>query len=245
MHELMHGLGPHNITVGGKATTVRQELKDTYSAIEEAKADVSGLWALQQLVDKGTLPKDMERTMYTTFLASMFRSIRFGINEAHGKGVAVQLNYFLDQKAVTVNADGTFVVKPEAIKKAIASLTGEIMTLQAEGLVRQGAGHAQEARRRPAGSEEGAGPADGRAGRHRAAVRDRRGARRGQVAGRRPARGCSVCNTPLPLPPLPWISGGGGISCGEAGGLTAPLSGHGLTGLAFPSGRVASPAPLR
>jgi hypothetical protein len=94
---------------------------------------VSGLWALQQLVDKGTLPKDMERTMYTTFLASAFRSIRFGINEAHGKGVAVQLNYFLDQKAVTVNADGTFAVKAEAIKKAIASLTGEIMTLQAEG----------------------------------------------------------------------------------------------------------------
>jgi hypothetical protein len=133
MHELMHGLGPHNISVGGRATTVRQELKDTYSAIEEAKADVSGLWALQQLVDKGTLPKDMERTMYTTFLASSFRSIRFGVNEAHGKGVAVQLNYFLDQKAVEVNADGTFVVRPEAIKKAIASLTGEIMTLQAEG----------------------------------------------------------------------------------------------------------------
>jgi hypothetical protein len=133
MHELMHGLGPHNITVGGRATTVRQELKDTYSAIEEAKADVSGLWALQYLIDKGTLPKSMEQTMYTTFLASTFRSIRFGINEAHGKGVAVQLNYFLDQKAVTVNADGTFAVQPDAIKKAITSLTREIMTLQAEG----------------------------------------------------------------------------------------------------------------
>jgi peptidase M49-like protein len=133
MHELMHGLGPHNITAGGRATTVRQELKDTYSAIEEAKADVSGLWALQQLVDKGTLPKDMERTMYTTFLASSFRSIRFGVNEAHGKGVAVQLNYFLDHKGVEVNADGTFVVRPEALKKAITALTGEIMTLQAEG----------------------------------------------------------------------------------------------------------------
>jgi hypothetical protein len=133
MHELMHGLGPHNITVSGKATTVRKELQDTYSAIEEAKADVSGLWALQHLVDRGVLPKTMEQSMYTTFLASTFRSIRFGVNEAHGKGIAVQLNYFLDQKAVTVNADGTFAVQPDAMKKAVTSLTHDIMTLQAEG----------------------------------------------------------------------------------------------------------------
>jgi hypothetical protein len=133
MHELMHGLGPHDITVGGRATTVRQELKDTYSAIEEAKADVSGLWALQKLVDKGTLPKTMEQTMYTTFLASSFRSIRFGVNEAHGKGVALQLNYFLDHGAAIVNADGTFAVKLDAMKQAVTSLTQEIMTLQAEG----------------------------------------------------------------------------------------------------------------
>ena len=71
-----------------QATTVRQELKDTYSAIEEAKADISGLWALQYLVDKGVIDKAMEQTMYTTFLASAFRSIRFGINEAHGRGIA-------------------------------------------------------------------------------------------------------------------------------------------------------------
>ncbi len=110
MHELVHGLGPHALTVNGRATTVRQELKDTYSAIEEAKADAAGLFALQFLVDKGTLPKSMEQTMYTTFLASAFRSIRFGITEAHGRGQAVQLNYLLDQGAFTVNADGTFAV---------------------------------------------------------------------------------------------------------------------------------------
>jgi hypothetical protein len=133
MHELMHGLGPHNLTLGGRATTVRQELKDTYSAIEEAKADVSGLWALQRLVDTGALPKTLEDTMYTTFLASIFRSIRFGINEAHGKGVALQLNFFLDQKAVRVNADGTFSVDREGIKKAVTTLTRDLMTLQAEG----------------------------------------------------------------------------------------------------------------
>jgi hypothetical protein len=133
MHELMHGLGPHGITVGGRATTVRQELKDTYSAIEEAKADVSGLFALQFLVDKGQLDKNFERTMYTTFLASAFRSIRFGINEAHGRGQAIQLNYLLDKGGFKVNADGTFAVDPAKIKDAVVALTRDIMTLQAEG----------------------------------------------------------------------------------------------------------------
>ena len=133
MHELMHGLGPHNITVGGRATTVRQELKDTYSAIEEAKADVSGLFALQFLVDRGKLDKAFERTMYTTYLASMFRSIRFGINEAHGRGVAMQLNYFLDNGGVKVAPDGTFTVDAPRIRQNVIDLTRDIMTMQAIG----------------------------------------------------------------------------------------------------------------
>jgi hypothetical protein len=129
----MHGLGPHDISVGGRATTVRRELKDTYSAIEEAKADVSGLWALQRLVDQAHVGSGVGRSMYTTFLASMFRSLRFGINEAHGRGVAIQLNHFLDAGAVQVSADGRFEAVPEQMRRAIESLTGEIMTLQAEG----------------------------------------------------------------------------------------------------------------
>jgi hypothetical protein len=133
MHELMHGLGPHNITVGGRSTTVRQELKDTYSAIEEAKADVSGLWALKQLADQQHIDPRIAQTMYPTFLASAFRSIRFGINEAHGRGIAIQLNHYLDAGAVTVNQDGTFAVNEARIGEAITSLTREIMTLQAEG----------------------------------------------------------------------------------------------------------------
>jgi hypothetical protein len=133
MHELMHGLGPHNITVSGRATTVRQELKDTYSAIEEAKADVSGLFALQFLVDRGKLDTALGRTMYLTYLASMFRSIRFGINEAHGRGVAMQLNYFLDNGGVTVASDGTFTVNEARIRQNVSDLTRDIMTLQAVG----------------------------------------------------------------------------------------------------------------
>jgi hypothetical protein len=133
MHELMHGLGPHDIRVNGRQTTVRQELKESYSSIEEAKADISGLFALQYLVDRGVLEKQVERTMYTTFLASAFRSIRFGVNEAHGRGIAMQLNFLLDYGAFTVNRDGTFGVNAAKIKDGVVALTREFMTLQAQG----------------------------------------------------------------------------------------------------------------
>jgi hypothetical protein len=129
MHELMHGLGPHQAA----GTTVRAALQDSYSAIEEAKADISGLFALQYLVDKGVLDRVLERTMYTSFLASAFRSIRFGLTEAHGKGIALQLNTLLDAGAVRVARDGTFSVEPTRIKDAVRALTAELMSLQAAG----------------------------------------------------------------------------------------------------------------
>ena len=133
MHELMHGLGPHNITVGGRATTVRQELKELGSTLEEAKADISGLWAMQSLIDKGVIDKAMERAMYTTFLASCFRSIRFGLTEAHGRGIALQLNALLDSGGFKVASDGTFSVDPAKVKAGVEGLTRQIMTLQAAG----------------------------------------------------------------------------------------------------------------
>jgi hypothetical protein len=133
VHELMHGLGPHNITVGGRQTTVRQEMKEAYSFLEEAKADISGLFAIQYMIDKGVLPKSLEPTLYTTFLASTFRSIRFGINEAHGRGIAVQLNYLLDQGGFLVRPDGTFAVDMAKVKEGVRGLTHDIMTMQAEG----------------------------------------------------------------------------------------------------------------
>jgi hypothetical protein len=133
MHELMHGLGPHNIRVGGRQTTVRQELREASSAIEEAKADVSGLFALQHLVDRGKLDRSFEHTIYTTFLASIFRSLRFGLTSAHGRGVAMQLNYFLDHGGVAVAADGTFAVDAGRIRQNVSDLTRDIMTMQAAG----------------------------------------------------------------------------------------------------------------
>jgi hypothetical protein len=133
VHELMHGLGPHSITSNGRKTTVRQELKETYSALEEAKADISGLFAIQHMIDKGVMPKSLEQSLYTTYLASAFRSIRFGVNEAHGKGIAIQLNYLLDFRGFVVNNDGSFSVNKDRIKEGVAGLTRDIMTIQAEG----------------------------------------------------------------------------------------------------------------
>ena len=133
MHELMHGLGPNSITVNGQKTTVRAQLKETYSTLEEAKADISGLWALQTLVDDGVIEKGLADTMYTTFLASTFRSIRFGTSSAHGRGIAIQLNTLMDAGAIVVNADGTFRVEPTKIREAVKALTAEILTVQAKG----------------------------------------------------------------------------------------------------------------
>ncbi|HSO76170.1 MAG TPA: hypothetical protein VLU47_15155 [Blastocatellia bacterium] len=133
-HELMHGLGPHDIKVQGRVTAVRKELKELYSAIEEAKADVTGLWALQYLIDKGVVDRAMERDLYTTYLASSFRSVRFGITEAHGKGQALQFNYLVDEGAIKFDeAAGTFSIDSTKIKDAVRKLTSEILTLQAEG----------------------------------------------------------------------------------------------------------------
>jgi hypothetical protein len=133
MHELMHGLGPHNIQVGSRATTVRAELQDSYSALEEAKADISGLWALQELVDRGVVDKAMEKSMYVTYLASAFRSLRFGLADAHGKGVALQVNWLLDAGAYRVGNDGRFSVVAAKVKDAVRSLTQEILSIQATG----------------------------------------------------------------------------------------------------------------
>jgi hypothetical protein len=133
-HELMHGLGPHNITIDGQETTPRKQLKELYSAIEEAKADVTGLWALQFMIDRNIIEKSMERTLYTTYLASMFRSVRFGITEAHGRGVALQFNYLTDEGAIKFNeAKGTFSVDGAKIKDSVRKLTSELLLIEAEG----------------------------------------------------------------------------------------------------------------
>jgi hypothetical protein len=141
-HELMHGLGPHQIKVQGRDTTPREELKELYSAIEEPKADVTGLFALQYMMDHAkemglgkSLPSDdaAQRQLYTTYLASAFRTLRFGLNDAHGKGMAIQFNYLMDKGAFIQHSDGTFSVEMAKIKIAIAELDHDLLTIEAEG----------------------------------------------------------------------------------------------------------------
>ena len=141
-HELMHGLGPHQIKVDGRDTTPRAELKERYSAIEEAKADVTGLFALQHMMDHAqemklasVLPSDdaAQRQLYTTYLASMFRVLRFGLNDAHGKGMAIQFNYLLDKEVFSQQADQTFTLDLEKFKQGVRDLDHDLLTLEAQG----------------------------------------------------------------------------------------------------------------
>jgi Peptidase family M49 len=141
-HELMHGLGPHQIQVDGRDTTVRNELKEVYSAIEEAKADITGLFALQYMMDHAAemklsslLPSDdaAQRQLYTTYMASMFRSLRFGLSDAHGKGMAIQFNYLMDKGAFAQQADGTFALDLAKFKSGVRDLDHDLLTLEAQG----------------------------------------------------------------------------------------------------------------
>ena len=141
-HELTHGIGPHQIKVGDRETNPRFELKELYSAVEEAKADVTGLFALQYLMDHSkelklgnTLPTDeaAQRQLYVTFLASSFRELRFGLHDAHGKGMAMQFNYLMDKGAFVPHGDGTFSVDENKAKNAVRELDHDLLTIEAEG----------------------------------------------------------------------------------------------------------------
>jgi hypothetical protein len=134
-HEMTHGIGPHQIEIAGRATTPRQELKELHSAIEEAKADVTGLFLVQHLFDRGLLAggEKRERQLYNTYLASTFRSLRFGLHEAHGKGTAVQFNYLVDRGAFVAHEGGTYEVNFAKIKSAVKELDHDLLTLEATG----------------------------------------------------------------------------------------------------------------
>eukprot|EP01133_Synstelium_polycarpum_P015777 gene15777-18753_t len=138
-HEIMHGLGPHATTVEGKASTPRQDLKEAYSTIEEAKADITGLFALRYMMDKGQLNDTLgqgeaaERKLYNTFLASGFRTLHFGLTDSHARGMAIQMNYILDKGGFVSLGDGKFGVDFGKIKQAVIDLDREFLTIEATG----------------------------------------------------------------------------------------------------------------
>ncbi len=129
-HEVAHGLGIKK-TINGKGM-VRTALKEYYSAIEEGKADILGLYMVDQLHKKGELDGDMKDYM-TTFMASIFRSIRFGAADAHGVANMIRFNYFKEKGAFTRNLDGTYKVNYDKMYDAMKSLSALLLKLQGDG----------------------------------------------------------------------------------------------------------------
>ncbi len=134
-HEVAHGLGIKN-TLDGKGT-VREALKEQYSAIEEAKADILGLYMVTKLYEMGELTDGEVMDNYVTFMAGIFRSVRFGAASAHGKANMLTFNYFSENGAFTHQPNGTYMVNFETMKKAVESLGGMILTLQGNGAYEQ------------------------------------------------------------------------------------------------------------
>ncbi|MFS6536503.1 Zn-dependent hydrolase [Idiomarina loihiensis] len=130
-HEVAHGLGIKN-TLNDKGT-VRSALKEHASALEEGKADILGLYMVTQLFEQGVLAEGELKDYYTTFMASIFRSVRFGASSAHGKANMIRFNYFADAGAFERNASGQYAINMEKMRGAMNSLSEKILTLQGDG----------------------------------------------------------------------------------------------------------------
>ena len=133
-HELSHSLGPGSITVNGRQTTVDKELKDISGGFEEAKADVMGAYNVLHMMDKGVLPASARSQIRATYVAGLFRAMRFGTNEAHGKGAAMQYRYLRDKGAIVWDANAKrFRIDDTKTDAAIRALVGDIVRLQGNG----------------------------------------------------------------------------------------------------------------
>lgn len=130
-HEVAHGIGIKN-TINGRGN-VRTALKETYSSIEESKADILGLYLVTKLNEMGEFPEANLMDNYVTFMAGIFRSVRFGAASAHGKANMMRFNYFLEKEAFKRNADGTYAIDFEKMKQASVELTQDILRVQGNG----------------------------------------------------------------------------------------------------------------
>ncbi|MDT7525850.1 MULTISPECIES: dipeptidyl-peptidase 3 family protein [Idiomarinaceae] len=130
-HEVAHGLGIKNLV--NASGTVREALKEHASALEEGKADILGLYMVTQLLEAGVITEGALEDYYTTFLAGIFRSVRFGASSAHGKANMIRFNYFEQAGAFSRNADGLYSVNMDAMRSAMNSLSEKILTLQGDG----------------------------------------------------------------------------------------------------------------
>jgi hypothetical protein len=133
-HELSHSLGPGLLTRDGAPVEVRVLLGPAYSPLEEAKADVMGVYNVLFMIEKGELPAEFRAPVLVSYFAGLFRSVRFGVAEAHGKGAALQINRYLEAKAATLDAtSGRYSVDLDALESAVEALVTDLVTIQHEG----------------------------------------------------------------------------------------------------------------
>jgi hypothetical protein len=134
MHEMSHGLGPAYSRVNGKQADIRESIGPIYSGLEEAKADIVGLYGLDWLMNKGVLPKSRARDYYASHVAGIFRTVRFGVAEAHAKAEMMEFNYFVEQGAITRDArTGRYAIDFAKMPGAVASLAKELLEIEASG----------------------------------------------------------------------------------------------------------------
>jgi hypothetical protein len=132
LHEISHGLGPAYSRMNGKQVPITEAIGPVYAALEEAKADVVGMYGLAWLMDHGALPKNRAQEYYSSYVAGIFRSVRYGVAEAHGRAEMMEFNYLVEQKAVN-RAAGKYSVDFAKMPAAIASLSKELLTIEATG----------------------------------------------------------------------------------------------------------------
>ncbi|HEY0147991.1 MAG TPA: hypothetical protein VGB70_03220 [Allosphingosinicella sp.] len=133
-HELSHSLGPGTISVGGRQTTVNAELRDVYSASEEAKADVMGVYNILYMMDRGELPAAEREEALATYFAGIFRAVRFGTDEAHGRGAALQYSYLQEKGAFEWDARaGRYRLDYPKLEAGIRELTAILVRFQGNG----------------------------------------------------------------------------------------------------------------
>ena len=133
-HELSHSLGPAMVTLDGREVEVRVALGSSYSPLEEGKADVMGAWNILFMIDKKQFPKSFRKQLLVTYFAGLFRSVRFGVAEAHGKGAAFQINRYLESGAATFDeATGQFTVDTKKLEASIKQLVHDVVMLQHNG----------------------------------------------------------------------------------------------------------------
>jgi hypothetical protein len=134
MHEISHGLGPAYARTSSGQADIRQSLGPIYSGVEEAKADVVGLFALNWLMEKGVMRKEALPEVYSSYVAGIFRTVRFGVAEAHGRAEMMEFNYLSEQGAITRDRKtGRYIIDYAKMTPAIAALAKELLEIEATG----------------------------------------------------------------------------------------------------------------